>query len=52
MDWVLVVFGENWTNRMEYKIYSSIVEAFKTGNELVKSKGNGFEHYRVEQLKN
>lgn len=52
MNWMLVVFDANWKNRMEYKIYGSVVEAFTKGNDLVRSKGNSFQHYRVEPLFN
>lgn len=50
MNWVLVVFEEQYTNRMEYKLFESIVDAFTTGNDLVKSKSNSYEHYRVEKF--
>ena len=52
MNWILVVFDGNWSNRMEYKCFESIVEAFTVGNQLVKSKGNAFVKYRVEPFTN
>lgn len=45
--WELYVFEDKDTERRKYDAFASIVEAFKKGNELMKSKA--CRRYRVEK---
>lgn len=45
--WALYVFEENSTERRKYDVFTSVISAFRKGNDLMKSKA--CRRYRVEK---
>jgi len=48
--WALYAIKANSKRRKKIDEYTSIIEAFKAGNELIQSAANQYKRYRVEKV--
>ena len=48
--WALYAIKANSKRRKKIDEYTSIIEAFKAGNELIQGAANQYKRYRVEKV--